>query len=206
MSATVEKPNEIALDMLREVGNIGAGNAMTALATMVNRKVGMSVPHVGIVQLSDFAQMTGGAEALAVAVYMQVDGDAPGHVAFLWSFAHACLLVDAVLQREDGTTQQLDELERSVLMEVGNILASSHLVATCELTGLELFSSPPGIAIDMTAAILSTIASAFASMEDHAVTIASHIGHGANVVEGYFLFIPESGSLNIMLRALNMDI
>lgn len=205
MTTTLENLNPVCLDALREVGNIGAGNAMTALATMVDNTVDMTIPRVGIVPLAEFAQMAGGPEAVAVGVYMPVAGDAPGHVAFLLPEPSACRLVDQLLGKPIGTTTNLKELEFSALMEVGNILASSYLVAICDLTGLNLLSSPPAIALDMTAAILSTIASAFASLEDHALTIVTHIGEEFGSIEGFFIFIPEIGSLSTILRALQME-
>lgn len=205
MAITTENLNDIYLDALREVGNIGAGNAMTSLATMVDHKVDMSVPHVGIVPLTDFAKMAGGAEAISVGVYMPVTGDAPGHVAFLLPEACAQVLVDQIMGQEPGTTTTFGEVELSAMMEVGNILASSYLVAICELTGINLYSSPPAIAVDMTAAILSTIAAAFASVQDHALTIVTQIGEELGALEGYFIYIPEPGSLSVMLRALQME-
>ncbi len=205
MEQTVTKLDDMKLDVLKEVGNIGAGNAMTALATMVNHPVNMSIPHVGIVSLSEFALMTGGPESLAVGIYMPVDGDAPGHVAFLLSDISACRLADQILGQALGTTSVLGEMECSVMMEVGNILASSYLVAIGEMTGLNLLSSPPAIAVDYTAAILSTIATAFASLEDQALTIVTHIGEELGSIEGFFIYIPEPGSLAIILKALQMD-
>ena len=75
--------NEICLDALREVGNIGLGNAMTALSTMIDQGVDMSVPRVGVVPLSQFAEMAGGEESVAACIYMPVEGEVSGHVAFL---------------------------------------------------------------------------------------------------------------------------
>src|SRR5579883_230705 len=99
MITTTQNLNDISLDVLREVGNIGAGNAMTALATMVDHRVDMSIPQVGIVPLSKFTEMAGGSEAVAVGVYMPVTGDAPGHVAFLLPERSACHLTDQLLGR-----------------------------------------------------------------------------------------------------------
>jgi chemotaxis protein CheC len=179
---------------------------MTALATMLDHPVDMSVPQVGIVPLKEFAQMAGGEETISVGVYMPVDGDAPGHVAFLWPETAACHLADQLLGKPIGTTECLDELDYSALTEVGNILASSYLMAIGEMTGLNLRASPPAITRDMTAAILSDIAAAFASVGDKALTITTHIGEEYGSVDGNFIYIPEPGSLNIMLHALQLDI
>src|SRR5258708_15232987 len=146
---------------------------MTALATMVDQSVDMSVPRVGVIPLKEFTQMAGGEETISVGIYMPVDGDAPGHVAFLWPEPSALRLSEQLLGRPLGSSEGFDELAYSALLEVGNILASSYLVAIGEMTGLNLLSSPPVMANDMTAAILAEIAMAFASMEDQALTITT---------------------------------
>ncbi|HLK59281.1 MAG TPA: chemotaxis protein CheC [Chthonomonadaceae bacterium] len=203
---TLNSMDELALSALKEVGNIGAGNAMTALATMLDQNVDMSVPRVGIIPLSEFALMTGGEETISVGVYMPVEGDAPGHVAFLWPEASALRLAEQLMGLPLGSTDSLDEVACSALTEVGNILASSYLVAIGEMTELNLLSCPPALAYDMTSAILSEVAAAFASMEDQALTITTHIGEAFGAVDGFFLYIPEPGSLKIMLHALQLDI
>lgn len=205
MSPTTENLNAISLDTLREIGNIGAGNAMTALAAMLDQTVAMSVPQVGLVSLSQFTQMAGGPEALSVGIYMPVMGAAPGHVAFLLPETDALRLADRLLGRSLGTTAALEELERSALMEVGNIMASSYLVALCELTGLSLAVAPPALAMDMTAAILSNIASTFASAEDRAITIVTRLQEERGVLDGFFIYVPEPGSHAALLDALRMD-
>jgi chemotaxis protein CheC len=202
MAATEQNFNEMTMDVLREVGNIGAGNAMTSLATLMDQKVDMSLPNVTIVPLAKFAEVTGGPEAPAVGIYIQVEGDAPGHIAFILSAEGACRLVDQLMGLLSGTTKELGEMEISALMEAGNILASSHLVALCDMTGLRLLSCPPAIAEDMTAAILSTIAVTFSYLEDQAITIVTQIREEEKTTEGYFIYIPEPESLSVILQAL----
>lgn len=195
----------IHLDALKEVGNIGAGHAMTSFATMLDRMVNMSVPRVGIMHLDEFIRVAGGVENRTVGVYMPVDGDAPGHISFLLPYDVACSVADSLLGLPIGTTTEFDEMTASVFMEVGNILASSFLVALCEMTGIELRSSPPALAIDMTASILSAVASVFADMEEDIVTIVTEIEEIFGVVEGYFIYVPEPGSLSVILRALGLE-
>ncbi len=206
MPVSLQGLNDLSLSALHELGNIGAGNAMTAFASMMDARVNMSVPRVGVVRLSDFAEMAGGPESISVGVYMPVTGDAPGHVAFLWPIECAMRLADQLLGSAPGTTQTLGEMECSALVEIGNILASSYLVAVCEMTGLALYSSPPALACDMTAAILGAVASACADTEDEALTVVTQIGESDIAVECYFIYIPEPDSLPILLRALMLDI
>ncbi len=98
----------VRLDALKEVGNIGAGHAMTSFATMLDRMVNMSVPHVGIMRLDEFVQLTGGMENETVGVYMPVEGDAPGHISFLLPYEAACRVADSLLGLPIGTTTYFD--------------------------------------------------------------------------------------------------
>ncbi len=211
MSAAIATATKIfdpvQIDALREIGNIGVGHAMTALATLTDCTIDMSVPNVGIVPLSRFADIAGGAETLSAGIYMAVEGDAPGHVAFILPEVSACRLTDLLTGMPFGSACRMEELACSALMEVGNILVSSYLVAICELTGLRLLSSPPALAFDMTASILSCIASVFAAHEDvdRALTVVTQVDEIGGAISGYFIFIPEPGSLSVMLRALHME-
>src|SRR5262245_56948051 len=110
--------NEVQADSLREVANIGMGNAVTALVEMTGQRFTMSIPAFGIVEMSAFDSVLGDPEALAAAIYMPVDGDVSGHVAFLFPFKCACELADMLLYQPFGTTTELGEMEASALMEV----------------------------------------------------------------------------------------
>lgn len=205
MTLAKHKLDAVCLDALREVGNIGAGHAMTALAELLNQTVDMSVPHVGITALGDFVAMAGGPEAVSVGVYMYVDGEAPGHVAFLLPIRDAFRMIDQLLMQDMGTTQELDEMATSALKEMGNIMASSYLVAISDMTGLNLLSSPPEILTDMTAAIVSNITAELVQDEDSVLTIITEICHESGSARGSFTYIPEEGSLSKLLAALGLE-
>jgi chemotaxis protein CheC len=165
----------------------------------------MSVPAVGVVAMEAFESVVGDPEALAAAVYMPVGGDAPGHVAFLFPYVCACNLADMLLGQEPGSTVELGEMECSALMEVGNILVSSFLNAIADMTGLNLPASPPGIAVDMTGAILESIAAVSVDLGDHALTIMTRLIDCEHPIEGVFVFIPEPRALPTLFSALGLD-
>lgn len=197
--------SEVEADAFREMANIGTGHAVTSLATLTGQVFTMSVPSFGVVAMSEFYEVVADAEAVSAAVYMPVGGDAPGHVAFLFPYASACRLLDRILGRENGETQTFDEMECSALMEVGNILVSSFLNAIADLTGLSMPASPPGIAIDMSGAILSSIAAASPNLGDHALTVMTRLTDCEQPIEGAFVYIPEPTSLTAVFKSLGMD-
>jgi chemotaxis protein CheC len=192
------------VDVLREVANIGTGNAVTSLAEMTGQPFNMSVPTVGVVEMERMAAVLGDPEALSAAVYMPVNGDVDGHVAFIFPFESACHLVDLLYGNEVGTTTELDELGCSAMMEVGNVIVSSFLNALADLTQMCLPASPPGLAVDMTAAILASIAGVSTSLGDHALTIMTQMTDMAFPLEGVFVFIPEPAALPMLFSSLGM--
>jgi chemotaxis protein CheC len=205
MPSTARQLNEMQVDVLREVANIGTGHAVTSLTTMTGESFSMSVPAFGMMVMNEFESILGDLEALAASVYMPVEGDVCGHVAFLFPYDSACQLTDLLLGREHGTTTVLEELECSALMEVGNVLISSFLNAISDLTALSLPSSPPGIAIDMTGAILASILTISPNIGDHALTIMTRLADTEYPVEGVFVFIPEPDSLAVLFQALGIE-
>lgn len=204
MTMTAQTLSELERDALREIANIGTGHAVTSLAAMTNQAFTMSTPAFGIMAMTAFRDIVGDLEALAAAVYMPVEGDAPGHVAFLFPYPSACQLIDMLLGMPLGTTQEMGEMECSALMEIGNILVSSFLNAISDLTGLCLPASPPGIAIDMTGAILQSMATVSPLIGDHALTIMTRLVDCHQPVEGVFVFIPEPDSLPVLFRTLGI--
>lgn len=197
--------NELSRSALLEAGNIGVGNAMTALSELVRARVDISVPTADIVPIGKISSIAGDTDAVVVAVYLRVTGDAPGHVALLWPEGSALLLADRLLERPSGETEVLGELECSALVEVGNILASAYLTALGNMTGLRLLSSPPGMAVDTSAAILCALGAEISGDTDEPMIVVTQVRETHSNVEGCFLFVPDSGGLPAMLRALEVE-
>lgn len=200
--------NKEQIDALREVGNIGAGHAATALSTMIGRRIAMNVPKANILDLAAASELIGGSEIQVCAVYLEVSGDVPGHVLFILPKNGSKLIVDLMLGRTPGSTVELDELSYSALGELGNILVANCLVAMGDLTRLNLIPSPPALAFDMVGAILDGIVTELSMASDSILvletdfTLAIEDFPAAEEIQGYFLFFPDAGSVDKMLRAL----
>jgi chemotaxis protein CheC len=205
MPASALALSELEQDALREVANIGTGHACTSLSAMTGQTFRMTSPHFGVVSAGDYEGVLGDLEAVGVSAYMPVYGDAPGHVAFIFPFAKACLLADIVLMQEPGQTEDLGEMELSALTEVGNILVSSFLNAISEMTGLTLTPEPPGVAVDMVGSILACLAAASPELGDHALTIMTQLTDCEQPIEGAFIYIPEPQALKTLFGALGME-
>ena len=204
MSDDVLELSPVQLDALREIGNVGAGNSATALSQIINHRIDMNVPEVSIVPLGDVPELVGGPDAMVVGVFLRVYGSAPGNILFLLPRESAFLLVDMIMGKPRGTTQTLDFMDESALMEIGNILAGAYLNALFNLTQLSLLPSIPALAMDMAGAILSVVLIQLGQMGDHALVIETEFKTDEEGIKGHFFLVPDPGSLDTMLTAVGV--
>lgn len=194
--------NNMQLDVLRELGNIGAGNATTALSSMLNKKVDMAVPKINLLDLQDVAQLLGGEETVIAAVLTHVSGDVNGIMMFASNLDDARELVHLLTGME--LSEGLNELGLSALEEIGNIITGAYLNSLATLISKKMVSSVPNVAIDMAAAILSVPAIEFGKIGDKVLFIQTDFGEDINNIEGYFIFVPDIDSINILLNTLGV--
>lgn len=205
MTDEVLKLSALQLDALREIGNVGAGNAATALSQVINRKIDMSVPKVSILPLGDVPDVVGGPDVMVAGVFLRVFGPAPGSILFLLPRDSAFYLVDMVMGRSDGnTTTTLNSMDESALMEIGNILAGAYLNALSHFTNLTMLQSIPALAVDMAGAILSIILAQLGQLGDYALVIETEFTTEKEGVSGHFFLIPDPGSLQTILTAIGV--
>jgi len=205
MEKNIADFNDIVIDVLREVGNIGAGNAATALAKMINKKVDMNVPKVNVMNLSEVPELLGGAEKEVCGIFFKLDGDIEGSIMFVLNSQSALNLVNLLMPREDAT---FDEFTLSALQEIGNILSGSYISSLSGLTNLNVHISVPSLAIDMAGAILSVPAIQFGLMGDTILIIENQFIEEdvAKSVQGYFFLIPEIDSYEKLLNSLGVTL
>lgn len=198
--------NDLQIDVLREIGNIGAGNAATTLSSMLSKKVDMTVPHVRIVDVQEIAHALGGPENLVVGILFTISNDIEGMMMFILEQKFAHLIINELMGRDLKDFTEFEEMDISALKEIGNIMAGSYVNAISGLTNLSINISVPNIALDMAGAILSVPAAMFAEVGDKVLFIEEEfIGDGENV-NSYLMLIPEMESLHKILKVLGVDI
>lgn len=200
----VENLNHFMIDILKELGNIGAGNAATALASLISKKVNMDVPNVRILEFKEVASVLGGEENLVVGIYFEITEDVIGNMLFVLDMDSAINLTNMLFNREKKDNK-LDEMDISAISEVGNILASSYANSLSSLTGLKIVISIPSISIDMAGAILSVPAIQYGHVADHALMIETIFEENQNLVTGNLFFLPNLSSFDKILTALGVN-
>ncbi|MFZ5966567.1 MAG: chemotaxis protein CheC [Bacillota bacterium] len=203
MSISIDELNSMQIDVLKEIGNIGAGNAATALAKLLDRKIDMNVPKVEILEFKEVAELLGGPEVPVCGIYFRVDGDITGNIMFLLTIKSSKTLTNMLMFKEDHS-EELDEIDRSALNEIGNILSGSYVSSLSMLTGLKILISVPSLAVDMAGAILSVPIIQFGQIGDKVLLIETEFQEGDNDVKGFFFLIPDVESFEVLLKSLGV--
>ncbi len=190
------------VDVLRELGNIGAGNAMTALAQLLNCKVDMQVPQVRLLEFKDVGSLIGGEEQIMAGIYLAVSGDITGSIMFLLDQESAKHLACKLMGME-MTEGGFGEMELSALMEIGNIITGAYLNSLAAITNLKIVPSPPAICIDMAGAIFGVPAIEFGTIGDRILLIQSQFMDEIEL-DGYFIMVPDIESYGKILSSLGM--
>ena len=193
------------MDVLREIGNVGAGNSATALSQIINRRIDMTVPNVSIVPIGDVPELIGGPDAMVAGVFLRVYGQAPSNILFIMPKESAYYLVDMLMGKQHGSTDKLDFMDESALMEIGNILAGAYLNALFTFTNISMIPSIPALAMDMAGAILSVVLVQLGQMGDHALVIETQFQAENDGITGHFFLVPDPGSLETILSAVGVE-
>lgn len=200
---TLEQVTDHYYDVLKELGNIGAGNAMTALSQMLQCKVDMKVPQVKLLEFSAVGDMVGGEELIMVGVFLGVEGDITGSMMFMVEEESARHLINKITMGMLPPGSELEEMGLSAMKEVGNIITGAYLNSLSTLTNLKIFPTPPALTVDMAGAILSVPAIQFGIYGDNILLIQSQF-YDEIELDGYFILIPDMESYAKILRALGL--
>ncbi len=191
------------IDVLREVANIGVGNAAVSLSTMLNdQKVHMEVPQVSLVPLEVIPHQLGGEEETVTAIYINVTTAVDLVLLFTLSLPSALSLVKLLLP--EGLDAE-EEMARSALLEIGNIITGAFLNAISSLTGMPLLPNPPGMAVDMAGAILGTVLGEAAIADDLIILLKTDISVAETMIEGSLLIFPEPEALDTLFSMLGVS-
>ena len=202
---TLNEVNEKYFDVLKEIGNIGAGNATTAIANMLGLRIDMSVPEVAFLPVEELGSAIGAEDEIIVGIMLGVEADIDGSMMFLMDMQSAHHIVNMLMMRDPDYSEPFNEMDLSAIKEVGNIIAGSYLSALSGLTNLTILPSVPFVAVDMAAAILSVPAVQFGIFGDSALMINTEFSDDLGI-KGHFILMPEEDSYEKILTALGVSI
>jgi chemotaxis protein CheC len=203
--------SHIQLDALREIGNIGAGNAATSMSKLIQKKIDMDVPDISIVSFDEVMDMVGGPDNLIVGILFQIHGKAPGMVYLLFTLEEAESLVKQMTNNNEISLSmdgENNDLAFSALQEAGNILAGSYLSALSDFTNINMQPSVPHLSVDMAGAILTVGLLQVSEVYDYAIIINTKINDAEEErkrINGQLLLLPSPESFNKIFQALGIQ-
>jgi len=190
-------------DALKEIGNICAGNAATALSQLLDRKITIVVPRIIILPIEEVPQAVGGDDKLVAGLMLRVLGDMPSNIIFIFSQRDALVLASMLTGKQISDSSVMTDLERSALKEVGVILANSYLGALGSFVGLGLVPTVPELIVDMAGAIVDYILIELSCKSEFALLVESEFREPSASVTGHFFLIPDPEGLELILKSIS---
>ena len=210
MLKNYEELSEMHIDVLREIGNIGAGNAATALATILDEKVEISLPVVKITDFDTAVRALGGAESMTVGVLVSFFGEANGMIMFLLKMEDAKKVMSILLrdyeEEDEEDAEEISEMKLSAIREIGNILGSSYINSIATLTGLQINLTVPYIAIDMAGALMSVPIIEFGAVGDKIMFIEEVFSGSENNLRSNVIMFAQIDTLKLIMERLGLEI
>ncbi len=194
------------LDALREVGNIGSGNAASALAQFLNRKIDMSVPSASIMNFKKIPELIGGPEKQVMGIFLKVMGEISGRFLLLIPEKTALRLLKTLIPGcEIDNPMNMGELESSCMREVGNILAGAFLNALSVLTQTPMLNSLPSMTFDMAGSLIDSVVADMTAVSDQVLMIETSFIDCEEDLKIHIFLLPQPNSLDRLLQTLGVD-
>ena len=197
--------NETHIDVLREIANIGSGNAASSLSRMLGHPVNISIPHIGILGFNEAYDALGGPEAIMVGTLLMLTEGMNGMMMFLMPIEVVCDLVNMLMFTDIKSHDEIDEMGYSVINEVSNIMSASFVTAIADMTDIPIDISPPEAALDMLGSIMSVPSIYFAKMSDTLLLIQNELEIDGKTTSASILMLPDIPSLEKMMTSLGID-
>lgn len=198
--------NELHIDILKEIGNIGAGNAATSLSQMLSKRIDMNVPEVSLLDYENVINSIGGAENIVVGILVSFDGEIEGVILFLLKKEFVHMILNSLLGTELHSFEDISEMEMSALSEIGNIMVSSYVNSISSLTNMAIDITVPSLNIDMSGALLDAVTAEFSEAADRVIFIREKYFCQEETIYSHMLLLPSMSSLEILLRKFGMEI
>ncbi len=205
MLKNFEELSPVAIDCLKEIGNIGSGNAASSLSAMLSKSVRMRVPHIRVLDYQTAIDEVGGPEQVLTGILVTLKGDIKGMIMFLLDNAFAKIVVNTFMGKDNIDVLKMDEADTSAVKEMGNIMAGSYLNALAALAGFTVAMDVPSMTVDMMGAIMNAPMTEFSEIGDKVLFINDGFIIDGVDINSNIILIPEMESLDILMKKLGVN-
>ncbi len=190
------------LDLLKEIGNIGAGNAASSLSAMTGQTINISVPHCGMIGYSEIAEKLGGAENIILGMLVQMSGDMEGFILLAQELVDAKNTIKSLLGQDINIEPEFHLEDFEPMREVCNILVGTYLSAISGMTQLNITPTVPDMTIDMAMAIMNVPVMVYGELGEYVLMLDTEFGGAGENIKGNFFLMPTIESLEVLKKAL----
>ncbi|MCL2222222.1 MAG: chemotaxis protein CheC [Oscillospiraceae bacterium] len=201
----LESMNEIHKDVLREIANIGSGNAASSLSRMVGQTIDIKIPDIHIMGFNEAIDYLGGPETIMIGTLLFLTEGIEGMMMFLLPVEVVCDLVNMLMGTEITSHEEIDEMGYSIINECSNIMSASFVTAVAEMTDLIIDISPPEATLDMLGSIMSVPSIYFANIGDSLLVMKNELEIEGKTTSANVLMLPDMPSLKKLMSSLGID-
>lgn len=201
MKDKISNLTELQISALREVVNIGVGNAVTSLSKMISKEIKIEVPGLKVELIEKVPNVAGGPDTIVSGVIMHVTGDVHGYIMMMLPQEATETICKTITTEKD--VDIMSPLNQSLIEEVGNILAGSYVSSLSNFLGLDIKLSPPMQTFDMLGAIIDHILIEMSQKAEHALLFDTLFMIEGNRMNGTFLTLFDPDSMDIILERID---
>lgn len=202
----IKRPSYLRIDAIKELGNIGAGHAVTGLAKLLKKRIDVNVTNVDLIPVKIIFNLFNGPESMVSVVYIEGYGEGfRGMMFLIFPHPEAVRLVELATGKHAAGDRLKDEYSLSVLREIGNIMCGCYLNALAAFIGKRLLHTVPQVSNDMLGAVMDSVLVDLSMESDYALMLETAFTLGENECKGFLFFIPTTESLETIYQAINVE-
>lgn len=191
----------LQIDCLKELSNIGGGNAATSISQMIARPVEMTVPTIDILDYESVYSEIMPEDEIVTAILMKMYGDSEGMFLYIINDDFLDELSAMILQDEKNIDR---DLKLSSVKELVNVIVNSYLNAITKMIDVNVISSVPILTTDIFGAILSSVYIESGQYDDKIMIIKNEFLYLGKRLESSLYFVPQPGVLEKLFKKIGL--
>jgi chemotaxis protein CheC len=202
----IKRPSYLRLDALKELGNIGAGHAVTGLSALLHRRVDINVTNVDLIPVKIIYNFFNGPESMVSVVYIEGYSEGfRGMMFLIFPHPEAKKIIEIATGKKLAEGAIRDEYSVSALKEIGNIMCGCYLNALAAFVHRKLLHSVPQVSNDMLGAVMDSVLVDLSMDSDYALVLETAFTMGSDECKGFLFFVPTAESLDTIFESIGVE-